>query len=384
MLVLVEHSATYSTKARVASLILLHQPHRKPLLQHRVHQHLQQRERPTALRWSWPCDHFPSSAPPHKLRPLRPLERLIQVLHAEIPVQQGRRRSPVRERLYKASAAPLATIHRCATFYQPVTVQRRHISPVCDHGLPREGLMQRVAYVGTVSTEVRQHLQGHLRCRPPQHASAEDILPIKLPERYISNPRLLQPPFLIGPATRLSSKHPEALVELVHLTVPHHRPATPSLGQLLLRLQHAHSSCVQRHHWHERKYRGQAKPHVHRFKHAVVAATQRSRIKLLQALPHQIERLPFARVLAHLIHRLPQYLAQRLRPLGRLRRILRHVLHHRPKVQHRPPVHIAQVSQQDMGLISATQSIVPRKARSPLPLTISSLQKHRLAAATLH
>ena len=114
-----------------------------------------------------------------------------------------------------------------------------------------------------------------------------------------------------------------------------------------------------------------------------IALTHCSREETLDRAAQEVRAFALGHILAHLVHRIVQHIFEFPRSFRRFRRVLRHVLHHSPQIQARPPIHIPHVGQQHVLLIAATQLVVPRKARMPLPFAIALLKLHPSLAATL-
>ena len=119
---------------------------------------------------------------------------------------------------------------------------------------------------------------------------------------------------------------------------------------------------------------------MHRFKDAVVSAAHGARVELLQRRAKEIAGLPIGSIPTNLAHDLAQKLAHWLGALGRLCRILAHVLDHRPEIQHRSPIHIPEVRKQDVRFVRAHQWVVTWQAQEPRPWLVALFHTGRRAA----
>ena len=345
---LAQHVPHRRAKERVPTLVLLHDPARRPQLQHRIRQHLHQ------------C-HAPAHLSP--VRVLAPIKPHHQIPHAQQPrsLVQGHLQhalapqAPVRRRAHHVLAHDLPEL--------PVPLGRRHEAPVRNDATARVRLVPSMRHVRAVSAETGQHVQAH---RPRRHADPT-VRNMVLPEELIQGHVLHLPQANGHPAAR-SALYLEQLVpavELVDLALPLGRPIRALLLHLRDSLETPGPQSVQGDHLHERVHHRQPQRQVHRLEHAVLALAHGPAVKLLEAPLQQVYPLALRRVLAHLVHSGPQHLAHAPRALRGLGRVLRDVLHHGPQVQAGPPVNVAQVPQQDVRLVAATEPVVPRKAREP-------------------
>ena len=259
-----------------------------------------------------------------------------------------------------------------------VPLSRRHQAPESHHALPRIRLVQLVVHSRTVSTKTRRDLQCHRQLAPLQGTTPKHVLVVELIQRHAANRRLHFLPHLRLSPRPAHTQQLQAPIELVDATLPNHTPVWTELCQLRGALHHTNPLRVQGFHTHHRQHQRQAKTKVHRLEDAVVAPSKRLRIELLQALTHQIHGITITAVFAHLVHRAAQHLTHRLRIAWRLHGVLRDILHDRPDVHHRPPVHIAEVRQEDVRFIPTDELVVAREAHMPLTLALPAHQTRLL------
>eukprot|EP00959_Pyramimonas_sp_CCMP1952_P052499 1097549-Pyramimonas_sp.AAC.1 len=162
----------------IRALVLLNDPLRHPLPEHRIRQHLH--------------EHEPPKLPRRIVAQGR--HATPQILHPQVPLGLGRHRPRLHEGLLEHRAADAHVGHDAhARLLQdePATALRSHVPPVRDHRGPRVTLVMRVLDVSDVCAVTRGHHDAHRPGRPSHPALVNVKLPPKLEERHVPHLHLV-------------------------------------------------------------------------------------------------------------------------------------------------------------------------------------------------
>ena len=176
----------------------------------------------------------------------------------------------------------------------------------------------------------------------------------------------------------------EPFVELVQLAVPSQRRFFRRAFQSRSRLENTHAGSIQRPALRQRKYQGQPQTQMHSFEHTIIPVANHLRENFVQRPLEQVKPFPFGLVSQYLIDRCRQNIAERLRSLYGLGGVLRDILQHRPQVNTRPPIDVAEIVQKHVWLKIATYGVVARKPRKPRSRLVALLYSHRPRVAARH
>ena len=253
---------------------------------------------------------------------------------------------------------------------------RRHHSPISNHTGASVHLVPRVRDVGAISTDIGRHHHDHGSIAAMNAIAFHVILPVELIQRDISQLLLANIDLIRSLVAILCAHDGQALIELIQLAFITNILIVVQILDHALRLDVPSTVRVQRARRQQFENQRQTQANVHSLEQRKVTITQSPREDLLQTLPQQIHAGLFFTILAHLFHRAFQDFAQALGPFRCLRRVLRDVLCHGPQIQARSEIHVAQIRQHKVRLVSVAIRIIAWKFQGPTAFVLFLFEAH--------
>ena len=242
--------------------------------------------------------------------------------------------------------------------------------PKRDNNTAGIAIMAMMLDVRTIRTVTWRNHQAYLRRCWFHSTSIHDVFPIEFIHRHVAY--FLFAHFYVTSCS-LFLHHLQSLIELVAPTIVVNRSVITSSLQLFSFLQRSRTRCIQTNNRHQGDNKRQLQAELHSFVCMIITLSKGASKELPYRAAQIIGVIPFRHISANFVYSVLKHFLQLPGTFGRLRCILRHILHDRPQIQDWTPINVTHIGQQYVGVVTATQAIIARKLCMPLSLSLAFL-----------